>query len=335
MNVLIYGLGKMGIRHAIGAIKADAVKTVEMIDKSQQALDSAQLQLQGFDAGKTLKFGTTVEAQAKYDVCILATTAEGRIPLIEKLLKYSPRFFLIEKPIGQSLDEVEKICDIFSRNKNTKARVNFNTRLQSYVKKLKHDLSSLHQFRGPKYINVTAGAIGVAGNGVHLIDECFYLLDADSAELTSAEIYDEIILSGRGSNFFDFGGCANIKYTRNEEFVGKLSIQIIPTSSFGINFEVVGTNGYINVDGIRGYYTKSLRTIDSQAPVYRYSVDYKYFDSELFEIEGLDTLTTNWLNGLNNGEDLLPDLNYGMQVHRVLFEWLSYLPKDKIKYSIT
>jgi hypothetical protein len=182
---------------------------------------------------------------------------------------------------------------------------------------------------------VTAGAIGLGNNRVHLIDECFYLLDADSAELTSAKIYDGVILSGRGSSFFDFGGWSNIKYTRNQEFVGNLSIQIIPTSSFGINFEVVGTNRYINVDEIRGYYTKSLRTTDSQAPVHRYSEDYKYFDSELFQIEDLDTLTTNWLNRLNNGEDLLPDLNYGMQVHRVSFEWLSYLPKDNIKYSIT
>ena len=325
----------MGVRHALGAIKADSVRTLKVIDKSQAALDSARVQLQSSGAKKDIKFDTVLDLDEQYDVIILSTTAETRNRLVNDLLRCPPRFLLIEKPIGQSVNEAEKLCAMLSRNPNTITSVNLNTRLQECVKRLKCDLLSLDQFRGPKHINVTAGAIGIGSNGVHLIDKCFYLLDADSAVVKTAEIYDDVILSGRGEKFIDFGGWADVRFTRNGDFVGKLSIQIIPTSSYGWNFEVVGANGYMSLDTISGKYTKNLRRADSQLPVYRYAADYDKLEIETFQPENLDLLTTKWLNGLSNGEDLLPNLEYGMKVHGVMFDWLSYMPKDKIKYPIT
>jgi predicted dehydrogenase len=335
MNLLIIGAGRMGIRHAVGALKSDTVNSLTIVDKSENALNLARSNIQSLKTKKIVNYGSDWDYKLKYDIIILATTADDRVQLVKSLVKYSPRFILLEKPLAQSLDEVENICDILSRVDTKLVCINLNNRLLSAVQKLSNDLSSLNQFQGKKHLNVTAGAIGIGNNGIHYIDTAFYILNADKAVLQAAEIYDQMIPSGRGPQYGDFGGWAKIDFTRNGESVGQMTINIIPTSSYGGELEVIGSHGCIRLDLIRGRYTRLLRRADSQLPVYRYSSEYDNLEEYLSPLEPLEKLTENWLNGLNSGLNSLPDLNYGLMVHRILFQWLSHGANKINKYPIT
>ena len=182
MRVLIIGAGRMGVRHAQGALKAKKVEEVCLVDISQAVLEKAATQFPEFIGTGKLRLAKPVEADGSYDIVIVATTARRRLDTCIATLAYNPKYILIVKPLGQSFQEVADIVDLF-KDKRAKAYVNLNMRMYPFVKQLKRDLMSLPQFRGMKSVNYSGGAIGIGANGIHYIDLLYYLFDADRAEI--------------------------------------------------------------------------------------------------------------------------------------------------------
>lgn len=325
----------MGIRHALGALKCTQASHLTMSDISDEALERAKRELSGDWFGKTVDFVTSGSLSGPYDVVIMATTAMDRLESCRNLLSFSPAHLLVEKPLGQSYEEVEAVCRLVASHPGVKASVNLNMRMYPFIKELKADISSMPQFTGFKYINYSGGTLGIGANGIHYLDLLFHLLDADEAVFKSGEVDDAIIPSGRGPGFGDFGGWACIHFSKGGEPVGKSLMMLSSTSTVFGGWEFIGTHGRIRINELEGARTDILRKPESVLPINRYAGDYMEPVTRRIESPMLSELTCQWLEGLAMGRNLLPELHESLKVHRLLFDWLATSRTHKGTYPIT
>ena len=339
MKVLVIGCGRMGIRHCLGAMKVSRVDKIIVVDINETALKNASEQLSLKEEFYKFSFylmDDYFKLNDCPDIVIIASTAGSRIDTCESIIKLNPRYILIEKPLGQSFDQVNELVAYFEKHKQIKAFVNLNTRLYPAYNKLKNDLNSFPQFNGKKIISINTGTVGIGANGIHYIDLLKYLLDADKVELVTGEIDEEIIPSGRGSAFCDFGGWAVIDYKNNSnEILGRAHLLLGSQSTALGPWEIVGTNGRILIDEFEQTRFNKLRKPESDLPIQRYAGDYMPITSEEFLVPFLNDLTFMWLEELLNGNYILPELKESLKVHEVLFNWLALSKTHKKNYPIT
>ena len=335
MRVLISGAGRMGLRHAQGAIDSRSVSHLTVSDISADALSRAREQLGASVQGKDVRFVRQEEVSGAFDTVIVAATASDRIGACRSLLGLSPRHMLVEKPLGQSLAEVERLVALFSAHPQVQASVNLNMRMYPFVRALKSDLHALPQFSGMKYVNFTGGTLGIGANGIHYLDLLFHLLDADAARIEAAAIDDALIPSGRGPAFGDFGGWACIQFTRDGAPVGKSILLLSAESTVFGGWEVMGPHGRIRLNELEGLRTDILRKAESALPMNRYAGDYLPPVEHRIETPMLGDLTRDWLDSLAAGTNLLPTLGESLKVHRLMFDWLSHSRTHKDIFPIT
>ncbi|WP_304708751.1 Gfo/Idh/MocA family oxidoreductase [uncultured Rikenella sp.] len=332
MNILIIGAGRMGIRHLQGALQSKHCRQVTILDINPDALAEARTASQD-DPRLSTKLVTEFQAEPM-DVCIIASTAKNRRPLIDLAAACGCKWLMIEKPLGQSLNEVKELIT-YTDSLPLTTVVNLNMRLYKPVRALKADLCTVPQMQGEKTITINTGTLGIGCNGIHYLDKVFFFLDADRAEIVAAEIDERIIPSGRGSDFGDFGGWAVIKFYQKENYVGKLMISMAADSPVFGSWEIVAPFARIVIDEIAATRRTILRKIDSTMPIYRYAADFEEQPIQKYEAPFLGDLTTQWLDGLSNGVNLLPELAESFKAHQLMFEWLSYSKTYKEIFPIT
>lgn len=329
MKILIIGAGRMGVRHAQGVKSIDAVTEVVVSDISEVALEAARKLIND----RRFQYCLTADLLSKFrsfDTCIIAATAVNRIELIQIAEQFSCKDILVEKPLGQSMEQVAELGE-YVRSHQLNCAVNLNMRLYDSFIKLKDDLVSKNTLHGPKTITINTGTLGIGANGIHYLDLLFFLLDADVANLVSAEIDQTLIPSGRGSQFGDFGGWAVIKFYSKDIFAGTVFISMSSVSTVFGAWEIVAPNGRIYFNEVEGKRVDTFRKADSQMPINRYFADYLPPVESSFESPFLGDLTAKWIRGLMNNQKLLPGIDESFQVHKLLFDWLG---KSKTHSSI-
>jgi predicted dehydrogenase len=339
MKVLVLGAGRMGLRHCLGVLKVARIKNLFVVDVNRSALENAKIQLEDKKNEVNVSYHTLEEvlnSKLDLDIVIVAATAGNRVELCEKLLSFSPKYFLIEKPLGQSYKQVEQLITFFNKHRAIKAFVNLNTRLYKGYQKLKNDLQNLKQLKGHLTISINTGTVGIGANGIHYIDLIKYLTDASSIKIVNAFIDDTIIPSGRGSDFADFGGYAVLDYLNsNEQVLARVHLILSSQSTVLGPWEFVGTNGRVLIDEFEQTRFNKYRKADSELPVQRYAGDYLPMETEKFEVPFLNDLTEEWLNQVLNERFILPEIKESLAVHNAVFEWLNYSNSFKNEFPIT
>lgn len=339
MKVLVLGAGRMGLRHCLGVLKVDRIKTLIVVDVNQVALDNAKTQLETKKNAITIEYQTLegfLKSKTTIDIAIIAATAGNRTEICQKLLNFNPRYFLIEKPLGQSINQVEELIAFFNNNTNVKAFVNLNTRLYPGYQKLKEDLQHLPQLKGQLTISINTGTLGIGANGIHYIDLIKYLTDATNIKIVAASVDDTIIPSGRGTEFADFGGYAVLDYLNSkDQLVARAHLILGSQSTVFGPWEFVGSNGRILVDEFEQTRFNKYRKADSELPVQRYGGDYLPMETEKFEVPFLNDLTEELLTKLINGQYILPEIKETRVVHNAMFEWLNHSKSYKNEFPIT
>lgn len=332
MKILIVGAGRMGIRHLQGVLSVNTVEKVTILDINPVALQNA------VDAVKNDNRLQTALISAyqpqPHDVCILASTAKNRKSLIDLAVACGCKNLMIEKPLGQSYEEVEQLVNYLDTLPLT-AVVNLNMRQYEPVKKLASDLGSVPQLQGNKTITLNTGTLGIGCNGIHYLDKVFFILNADRAEIVAAEIEDTLIPSGRGKEFCDFGGWAVMKFYRGETYIGRLLISMSSTSTVFGGWEIVAPYGRIVIDEIATTRNTILRKEESEMPLNRYGADYLPPVTEKYEAPFLGDLTAAWIHSLLNGENALPEVKESLKAHKLMFDWLAFSKTHKKIYPIT
>jgi predicted dehydrogenase len=336
MNILIIGAGRMGIRHAIGALESGCVNTIYLLDMSTASIDNALSQLSKLTNSEKIKAYLIKDFQPiKVDVVIIAATASNRLETCKLALECNPSNILIEKPLGQSYQEVSELVSYFDQFES-EVSVNLNTRLYKFVQNLKSDIIELPQLKGPINISFNGGSLGIGANGIHYIDLLYFLYGADSAELVYAEIEPTMLPSGRGIEFGDFGGIAIIKfYDATQSYLGRATISLSSTSTVFGGWEIIGSHGRIRINELEGARVDILRSEDSAMPVYRYAADYLPPNNIHIESPMLSELTKLWLQNLSNNINTLPVLKETLKVHKLMFDWLNHSSLFKTKFPIT
>lgn len=339
MNILVLGAGRMGLRHCHGVLKVKGVEQLFVVDVNQEALLNASEQLKDKNENTQLSFHTLenfLKLSVTTDVIIVAATAGSRKETCEKLLQFNPRYFLIEKPLGQSLKQVEDLIEFFKGKTGIRAFVNLNTRLYPAYQKLKKDLHELSQFKNGLTFSINTGTVGIGANGIHYIDLIKYLTDAKQIRIVSAAIDDEVIPSGRGANFADFGGFAILDYLDGHDNKLARAHLILGSRSTALGpWEIVGQHGRILIDEFEQTRFNKYRKADSELPIQRYAGDYLPMETEKFEIPFLNDLTEEWLKQLINNNYILPEIKETLPVHKAMFDWLSASKKFKVEFPIT
>lgn len=336
MKVLIIGAGRMGIRHAQGITTLPEVEYLMLIDKTQFALDNAKNILANNNTPIEYALIDVFEPQKKhFDVVIIAATATNRKQILSLAKDTGCKQILIEKPVGQSMQEVQEIID-FADTFSAKVYVNLNMRIHEGFMKLQQDLNNLTQYQGDKVISVNTGTIGIGANGIHYLDAIFFLLNATKAEFIAGEIEETIIPSGRGAEFGDFGGWCTIKlYDDSNIYKGRVHFSMTSQSSVFGSWDIITPHGKISIDEVLAKRIDWFRKPESNLPIYRYAADYLPPQESVFPSPFLGDLTAQWLKGLMEGKELLPSLAVSMQAHKILFQWLSLSKTHQDKYPIT
>lgn len=336
MNIVIIGAGRMGLRHVTGCLDANEVNKVLLLDISDESVANAKTQLSTNVNKSKLEIGNiNAVKRIDSDVVIIATTAANRIETAKIASEFNPKYILIEKPLGQSFQEVEELKTSFATS-SAIVCVNLNMRLYPFIIQLKKDLQEWEQFLGPKTITFNGGSLGIGANGIHYLDLLYYLFDAQTAKIISGGIDDTLIPSGRGVQFGDYGGWVAIEYFEgNERYLGKAIISLSSTSTVFGGWDIVGTHARIRINEIEASRVNIVRKADSDMPINRYAADYLPAETVSIETPHLADLTKEWISNLANGVNILPSLEESIKVHHLLFEWLSLSRVDSEKFPIT
>jgi predicted dehydrogenase len=182
---------------------------------------------------------------------------------------------------------------------------------------------------------LNTGTLGIGANGIHYLDLLYFLLNADSASFVAGEIDERVIPSGRGPQFGDFGGWAIIKFFNKGEFLANVFLSMSASSTVFGAWDIVGPHGRVYLSEVEGKRIDTLRKDDSQLPFNRYFGDYLPPNEILIESPFLGDLTRKWIQGVIDGEKLLPEIGDSIKVHELLFDWLGKSNTHKTIFPIT
>jgi predicted dehydrogenase len=335
MNVLVIGAGRMGQRHIKGCMNSTFINEIFVLDISNDSLENARKTFFENINFTKLKFINLKQfVPTFFDIVIISATASDRLSICKLAIDCSPKYILIEKPLGQSYEEVEELVNYFT-NKNINVHVNLNMRMYGFIRELKNDLQTLPQFQGVKRINYNGGSLGIGANGIHYIDLLFYLFDANRFELKYAEIDRSLLPSGRGENFKDFGGSAMIYFFKDDELKGKSFLSLTSESTAFGGWDIIGTHVRIRINEIEASRIDICRNENSSMPINRYAADYKDPVSKNIITPDLSDLTTEWITCISKSIFPLPMLSETLIAHKLMFDWLSHSDTYKDTFPIT
>ena len=324
MKILIIGGGRMGIRHAIGISTCDFIDLITIVDISEESLEIAKEQLCKLDNYRKFSFHVLeyLSTCKDYDIGILATTAQNRITLCKQLVIAGCKSILIEKPLGQSFQEVLELI-AYTKTIESKVYVNLNMRLYPDFVKLKKDLNSKNQFSSPRTITINTGSLGIGANGIHYLDYLIFLYDADEVRVIDSFIDEETIPSARGMQFSDFGGWCLLEFFQNMKSIGKSFLSISSRSTVFGGWDILCTHGRITINESNGKRVDYLRKDNSTMPMNRYHADYLEPVISDFASPFLGDLTKFWVESIYKGNSLLPEIENTILPHKIMFEWLA------------
>lgn len=328
----------MGIRHAQGICDMTELSGLCVVDKFEGAITNAKEALKnssGFRKTTFMLLDDFTVTDQKFDVAILAATSQKRLDNCLLLIEKGVKHILVEKPLGQSMKEVNELISFFDEHPTVKGYVNLNMRLYESFITLKNDLQTLPQFEGEKTITVNTGTIGIGANGIHYLDLLYFLFDADDSAIEASEIDEQTVPSARGTEFADFGGWAVIKFYKNKQLLGRAFVSISARSTVFGGWDIVGTHGRITLNEIQQKRIDILRKPDSSMPINRYAADYLDPIEKKIESPFLGELTKIWLENLVKGKNVLPDLKESAKVHQLMFDWLSASKTHQEHFPIT
>lgn len=335
LKILVVGAGSMGVNHINGLLTDKENIYVGVYDRLTEKINTLKWKYPHWE-GTNLDFLTEdqMDIDGGWDGAIISTTANNRLEVIKMMIDKGISHLLIEKPVEQSLNSFEQILKLVTDN-DVNAHVNFTFRAIEQYQDFGKWIMESEQFKGSLYIDVLGGAIGIGANGCHILDILAHYSKAVKYEIKSATISDITIPSGRGDEFKDFGGTADIQFLNdNGEVCADVHLSLNPESTAQATVSILGKNGRLDFDHKLRSCNYSTRDAKSELPVNRVYGDYHTRVSDYKTFDAM-TGTREWLKIFKGTEILLPKLSDTKMVHQLIFEWLSHGKDLAPPYPIT
>lgn len=205
-RILIVGCGLLGSRHLQAVASLPEIQEVEVVDPQPGALELGRQRLSEIgnrQASTRFRWFSRIEQATRGgDLCIVATQAQGRCQRVKEAVDaLGYRAFLLEKLVGQSVQEVEDLSG-FLKQGGVSAWVNLKTRAYPFHQRVKKLLVS----SDPILVTVTGGNHGLANNGIHAADLFVFYDEAGRVENAGSWIDPILHPSKRGNGIFDLSG---------------------------------------------------------------------------------------------------------------------------------
>lgn len=204
-NIILIGAGEIGSRYLQGLALSKQRLNIDVIDTSEESLTRArdrwnEMSQELISKHEISYSSSLTKFNSTYDLAIIATGARGRAKLIEDCSKnMSIRYWIIEKTLAQSLEELELIQN--SVKDSDGAWVNTARRTNTWHKKIRETMN----LESPLTININGGDWGLACNAVHFLDLSSWWTGSEIAEIHVNKLSKEWHMSKR-EGFFDIYG---------------------------------------------------------------------------------------------------------------------------------
>lgn len=203
-SILIIGAGQIGSRHlqALALLKEPCY--FYLVDPNETNLLTARQRFEsvaGYDRHQTSLCSSIQKLSSdKFDLAIIATTADNRAQVIQSLLQTNEVAYLIlEKVLFQALNDYASIEDLLQKY-NTQAFVNCPRRMYDFYKEVKTSITP----GTPVQMEIIGNNWGLACNGIHFID-LFNFLTGEEIFRWQNNLQNEIIKSKR-SGYIEIAG---------------------------------------------------------------------------------------------------------------------------------
>jgi len=300
-NIVIIGAGQLGSRHLQALLKIKLPIKIFVIDKNKDSIRIAKQRAMEVEHNVNIikvQYLLSIEKLNCniIDICIVSTTANERLRLIENLLNvYTIKYFILEKILFQKIQDYEIALSLFD-SKNVKAWVNCPRRLFPVYKKIKDLIQSNERIT----YYVTGGSWGLASNAIHFIDHLSYLNSNDEFEFSEINTLN-IIESKRKENY-ELIGSVYGRQSNNSEII---LISSFNNSDIIINIETDSYKWRINES--KGVLIASSRINDWEEKEHFFEIS---LQSEL-----TNTICENLLNTGNCG---LTTFKESSKIHKTI-----------------
>lgn len=258
------------------------------------------------------------------DLCVVATPTADRAAAVLDMIANGCRSFIIEKAFANSAHELETLVESLRRH-GVRAYSGLVHRRMKFWREIKACLRP-----GPVGIVLQAnlGAVGLATDGIHLIDLFAFLTDADRLSVEAAHRYPEAIPSPRGHAYRDHGGNITFRADGTESF---FNLAINPAHNAFGTLTLVADNVMVSSADL---YARVLVAEDDGTarshPVYHYGRGWTEWRPVLvddrFAYFDLYASTMRFLIEPSGDDDeLLPRFEDGLPAHKALFAALDRL----------
>jgi predicted dehydrogenase len=225
MKVLLVGLGRMGQRY---------VRVLNQLFDSGLAIyavDPLAPKIEGVEVFPSLD---SIK-ERNFDLGIDSHPNEGRLGVLQQFVNLGIKRVIVEKPIANSWNEASAVAALCKKY-NLQFLSPFYNRFSEHFaastfKKL--DAGRLLT------VSISGGALGMGCNGIHYIDLCSYLFNANPLSIFSSLDLDSV-LSPRGAQYKDHGGLLVLDYPN-----GRATLELCSQSSAGVCIHFVFEHGRI------------------------------------------------------------------------------------------
>ena len=249
-NILVIGAGQLGRRHIEGLTGSKYELSIFAYDQDVEALHKCHDHFLGLNtpANKHLEIINEISflTNQKIDLVIVATTATNRPELLDQYFRsIDARFWIIEKPISQSLLGLDKLVSEPYQNKYW---VNHWRRSVEMYRTIKSQLPA----DVPLSINISGSDLGIACNVSHYVDIVNFLTN-EIPEKIITEYLSEIWHRSKRKGFYEVNGSLNVTFSNgstlnfsSKPIFKKYEIEIQCNSPFkNLTFQIDEINGTI------------------------------------------------------------------------------------------
>lgn len=250
MQILICGLGLIGKQRIESILKSNLFENVFVYDPFIKFIPP--------NLNEKVKFINEIPNPSKmhFSHVIICTPHSEVMNILQKVSLHKPRI-LLEKPMGRNISEAKEIIKL---TKDSELSVGFNYRFMDGIEKLKeilvrNDIGEVNSVRldlghggSPEDANSwkldkeLAGGGSLLDPGIHLIDLILYLFNqtANSIKIDGANFWSGFWNTGIEESSFVLGRLGQTQFMFGSSIVAWRTRFCI---------EVIGTNGYVIVNG--------------------------------------------------------------------------------------
>ncbi|WED41895.1 Gfo/Idh/MocA family oxidoreductase [Legionella cardiaca] len=321
-KIIIIGAGQLGSRHLQSLNLLNKELDITVIDPSISSLETARSRFEATikDTKHQINYQQELNTKGAIDIAIVASTAQSRRMIIEKLLNEhsSVKHLVLEKLLFTQEQDYYDIAQLLSKHQ-TKTWVNCTMRMMPYYQ----NLPNLFHKQVIQY-HVTGSQYGLITNAIHYLDHLAYITGINKFELDTRYLDKQIIESKR-PGYYEVTGTLIARFENG-------SLAFLHSDKAGM--------APIQIEIFNEKYRIISREWEQQAWQTSLNNDWKWEEVEA-AIPFQSTLTAELVNSLlEQNQCSLTDYETSMQIHLQLLNPLkSFLTEcgfhSEVSYPFT